>query len=49
MRFIARFNGKTDGYHTYFTNIPENDLLGKDIASLYSARWWSIVFAENAR
>ena len=39
MRFIAIFDEKNDDYHTYFTNIPENDLLGKDVASLYAARW----------
>jgi len=37
MRFIVIFDEKTDEYHTYFTNIPENDPLGKDIVSLYYA------------
>lgn len=39
MRFIAVYNEETDGYHTYFTNIPENDLPGRDVAGLYAARW----------
>jgi IS4 transposase len=39
IRFIAIYKEKTDEYHTYFTNIPKQDLLGKDVAALYAARW----------
>ena len=39
LRFIAIFNNEEGNYHTYFTNIPENDLGGRDIAALYAARW----------
>ena len=38
-RFIAVYNEKTNEYHTYFTNIPEQELAGRDVASLYAARW----------
>jgi len=39
LRFIAVYNKRTDEYHTYFTNIPEEELAGRDVASLYAARW----------
>lgn len=39
LRFIAVYNDKTDKYHTFFTNIPEEELAGRDVASLYAARW----------
>lgn len=39
MRFIAIYNEEIDEYHTYFTNIPENDLAGRYVATLYAARW----------
>ena len=39
LRFIAVFNENTNEYQTYFTNIPEEDLTGRDVASLYAARW----------
>ena len=39
LRFIAVYNERTDEYHTYFTNIPEEELAGRDVASLYAARW----------
>ena len=39
LRFIAVYNERTDEYHTYFTNVPEEELAGRDVASLYSARW----------
>jgi len=39
LRFIAVFNEETMEYHTYFTNIPEQDLAGRDVAALYAARW----------
>ncbi|MDX8550687.1 IS4 family transposase [Methanospirillum purgamenti] len=39
LRFIAIFNEDTDEYHTYFTNIPEHELAGRDVAALYAARW----------
>lgn len=39
IRFIAIYNQKTDEYHTYFTNIPEQELSGRDVAGLYAARW----------
>jgi len=39
LRFIAVYNDETDDYHTFFTNIPENDLPGRDVAALYAARW----------
>jgi len=39
MRFIAIYNEIDDNYFTYFTNIPENDLGARDVASLYAARW----------
>ena len=39
MRFIALYNDETDDYHPFFTNIPENDLPGRDVAVLYAARW----------
>jgi hypothetical protein len=39
LRFIAVHNEKTDEYHTYFTNIPEEELAGRDVAALYAARW----------
>lgn len=38
-RFIAVYNERTDEYHTHFTNIPEEELDGRDVASLYAARW----------
>ncbi len=39
IRFVAIYNHKTDEYHTYFTNIPEQELSGRDVAALYAARW----------
>ena len=39
LRFIAIYDNISDDYHTYFTNIPEIDLFGRDVASLYAARW----------
>jgi len=39
LRFIALYNDETDDYHPFFTNIPENDLPGRDVAVLYAARW----------
>ena len=42
LRFIAVYNERTDEYHTYFTNIPEEELAGRDVASLYAARWGSV-------
>jgi len=39
VRFIAVYNENTDDYHTYFTNIPKDDLAGRDVAALYAARW----------
>jgi putative transposase len=39
LRFIAVYNERTDEYHTYFTNIPAEELAGRDVASLYAARW----------
>ena len=39
MRFIAIYNEKTEQYLTYFTNISEEDLAGRDVAILYAARW----------
>jgi len=39
LRFIAVFNEETNQYHTYFTNIPEQELTGRDVGALYAARW----------
>ena len=39
MRFIVIYNEKTEQYLTYFTNISEEDLAGRDVAILYAARW----------
>jgi IS4 transposase len=39
LRFIAVFNEETNQYHTYFTNIPEQELAGRDVGALYAARW----------
>lgn len=39
LRFIAVYNERTEEYLTYFTNIPEGELAGRDVASLYAARW----------
>lgn len=39
LRFVAVYNERTGEYHTYFTNIPEEELAGRDVASLYAARW----------
>ena len=39
LRFIAIYDNISDDYHTYFTNIQEIDLAGRDVASLYAARW----------
>jgi IS4 transposase len=39
LRFIAVFNEETNEYHTYFTNILEQELAGRDVAALYAARW----------
>ena len=39
LRFIAVYNERTEEYLTYFTNIPEGELTGNDVASLYTARW----------
>ena len=39
LRFVATFNERTGEYHTYFTNIPENELDCRGVAALYAARW----------
>jgi IS4 transposase len=39
LRFIALYDKDESNYRTYFTNIPENDLEGRDVAALYAARW----------
>ncbi len=39
IRFIALYNALNDDYHTFFTNIPAQDLSGKDVGALYVARW----------
>ena len=39
LRFIAVFNEETMEYHSYFTNIPEQELAGRDVAALYASRW----------
>lgn len=39
LRFVATFNERTGDYHTYFTNIPEDELDVREVAALYAARW----------
>jgi putative transposase len=39
LRFIAVYNERTEEYLTYFTNIPEEELAGRAVATLYAARW----------
>ncbi|MEA2035588.1 MAG: IS4 family transposase [Euryarchaeota archaeon] len=39
LQFVAVYNEMTDDYHTYFTNIPESEFNGKNVAALYIARW----------
>lgn len=39
LRFVAVYNEMKDEYHTYFTNIPESEFDGINVAALYVARW----------
>ena len=39
LRFVATYNERTGKYHTYFTNIPEQELDAREVAALYAARW----------
>ena len=39
LRFVATYNERTGKYHTYFTNIPEQELDVREVAALYAARW----------
>jgi len=39
LRFVATYNERTGDYHTYFTNIPEQELDVREVAALYAARW----------
>lgn len=38
-RLVCILNEETEEYHVYLTNIPNDVLIGEDIADLYSARW----------
>jgi IS4 transposase len=38
-RLVCILNEETEEYHVYLTNIPNDVLIGEDIADLYCARW----------
>lgn len=38
-RLVCVLNEETEEYHVYLTNIPNDVLIGEDLADLYSARW----------
>ena len=48
-RFIAVYNERTDEYHTHFTNIPEEELDGRDVASCMRQGGISKIFFGKQR